>query len=130
MKRAAVAAGVAVDGWVIAFHNTDLATANPEAAIENCFGDHFTHGLCPSSPAARTYAMELLAAASGTGLFERVLVESLSYLLVGHGHPPELWGARLDATTRYLLSLCFCPSISEERRVGKEGVSTCKFRVA
>ena len=62
-KRAADAAGVAVDGWAIAFHNTDLATAHPEAAIENCFGDHFTHGLCPSSPAARTYAIELLDAA-------------------------------------------------------------------
>ena len=109
-KRAADAAGVAVDGWAIAFHNTDLATAHPEAAIENCFGDHFTHGLCPSSPAARTYAIELLDAVSATILFERVLVESLSYLLVGHGHPHELWGARLDATTRYLLSLCFCTS--------------------
>src|SRR3546814_12069689 len=45
MKRAADAAGVAVDGWVIAFHKTDLATANPEAAIENCFGDPLPHGL-------------------------------------------------------------------------------------
>jgi hypothetical protein len=108
LKRAADAAGVALDGWAIAFHNTDLATAHPEAAIENCFGDAFTHGLCPASPAARTYALELLEAVSATELFERVLVESLSYLLVGHGHPHELWGARLDPTTRYLLSLCFC----------------------
>lgn len=100
--------GVAVSAWAIAFHNTTLATSRPDLAIENCFGDHFTHGLCPANPAARRYALELLAGVASRGLFDRILVESLSYLLYSHGHPHELWGVRMDPVTRYLLSLCFC----------------------
>lgn len=108
LKQAADNAGIALTGWGIAFHNTDMATANPAAAIKNCFGDAFTHGLCPANPAAQSYAVELFGEIAGSGIFDRVLVESLSYLLYSHGHPHELWGARLDPTTRYLLSLCFC----------------------
>lgn len=108
LAEVARSAGIALGGWAVAFHNTDLATANPEAAIRSCFGDAFAHGLCPTNPASRRYAVELVEAVSRSGLFDRLLVESLSYLLYSHGHPHELWGARLDATTRYLLSLCFC----------------------
>jgi hypothetical protein len=108
LKVAADAAGIGLTGWGIAFHNTRLAVEHPEAAILDCFGDRFTHGLCATNPAARAYALELFHGIAGTGLFDRVLAESVSYLLQGHGHPHELWGARLDVTTRYLLSLCFC----------------------
>lgn len=108
LQRAASAAGIGLTGWGIAFHNTRLAVEHPEAAIVDCFGDRFTHGLCAANPAARSYALELFRGIAGTGLFDRVLAESVSYLLQGHGHPHELWGARLDVTTRYLLSLCFC----------------------
>jgi hypothetical protein len=108
LKEATSAAGIGLDGWGVAFHNTSLSTSNPEASIMNCFGDRFTHGLCPTNPAARTYAVELFAGIAGTGFFDRVLTESISYLLYSHGHPHELWGARLDVATRYLLSLCFC----------------------
>lgn len=101
-------AGVAVSAWAVAFHNTSLATSRPDLAIQNCFGDPFTHGLCPANPAARRYAVELIGGIASSGLFDRVLVESLSYLLYSHGHPHELWGVRMDPTTRYLLSLCFC----------------------
>lgn len=130
VKNAADAAGIALDGWAIAFHNTDLATAHPDAAIENCFGDAFTHGLCPASPAARTYAIELLDAVAGTGYFDRVLVESLSYLLVAHGHPHELWGARLDPTTRYLLSLCFCAACIDRGAAAGIEVERLRTQVA
>jgi hypothetical protein len=108
LKQATNAAGIGLDAWGVAFHNTSLATTHPEVSIMNCFGDRFTHGLCPASPAARIYAVELFAGIAGTGFFDRVLAESISYLLYSHGHPHELWGARLDVATRYLLSLCFC----------------------
>jgi hypothetical protein len=95
-------------GWGVAFHNTDMALTNPNSAIKNCFGDIFTHGLCPSNPLARNYAIELFSGISASGYFDRVLAESISYLLYPHGHPHELWGARMDVTTKYLISLCFC----------------------
>jgi len=127
LKRAADAAGISLTGWGIAFHNTDLATDHPEVAIENCFGDTFAHGLCPANPSAQMYAVELFGEISSSGLFDRVLVESLSYLLYGHGHPHELWGARFDPTTRYLLSLCFCTHCSAAAM--KRGIDIGLLRV-
>ena len=108
LRAAADASGIGLGGWGIAFHNTRLALEAADAAILSCFGDRFTHGLCATNPASRTYARELFAGLAATGLFDRLLAESVSYLLQSHGHPHELWGARLDVLTCYLLSLCFC----------------------
>lgn len=108
LAERAQGAGIELTGWVVALHNSTLASARPYLAMVNCFGDAFTHGLCPANPAARTYALELLSGVAATGLFDRVMVESLSYLLYSHGHPHELWGVRMDPVSRYLLSLCFC----------------------
>jgi hypothetical protein len=58
----------------------------------------------------RTYARDLVSGVASTGFFDRVFVESMSFLLHGHGHPHELSGVRLDPCSRYLLSLCFCSS--------------------
>lgn len=124
LRTAADSAGIGLGAWGIAFHNTRLAVDHPEAAILSCFGDRFTHGLCATNPAARTYALELFGGLAGTGYFDRMLAESVSYLLQAHGHPHELWGARLDVLTRYLLSLCFCEhclSAASER--GIDGVA-------
>jgi hypothetical protein len=110
LSTAAAERGIELDGWAIGLHNSTLAVARPDAALLNCFGDRFTHALCPARPDVRRYAVELFAAIAQTGYFRRILAESISYLLYAHGHPHELWGARLDVTTRYLLSLCFCPS--------------------
>ena len=109
LSAAAAERGIELDGWAIALHNSSLAAKHPDAALLNCFGDRFTHALCPANPGVRRYAVELFGAVARTGYFRRVLAESVSYLLYAHGHPHELWGARLDVTTRYLLSLCFCP---------------------
>ena len=130
LKRAADEAGVALSGWGIAFHNSTMATARPDAAITNCFGDSFTHGLCPANPDAERYAIELMGAIAGSGLFDRVLVESLSYLLYNHGHPHELWGARLDPTTRYLLSLCFCDNCHRQGTQRGIDVAALRLRVS
>jgi len=108
LARAGADHGVAVSAWTIALHNSDLAQRHPDVAIENCFGDRFAHGLCPANPRARRYALDMAQAIARTGWFDEVMVESLSYLLWSHGHPHELWGVRLDPSTRYLASLCFC----------------------
>src|SRR5690606_2370599 len=94
------------------------------------FGDRFTHGLCPANPRSRDYARELVAGLGSTGLFDRMFVESVSYLLYGHGHPHELWGARLDPTTRYLVSLCFCEHCESAGRDRGVDVPALRARVA
>lgn len=110
LAREAASRDIKLTAWTIAFHNSDLALSRPDAAIENCFGDRFAHGLCATNPKSQTYALEMAEALCATGCFDTLMVESLSYLLHGHGHPHELWGVRMDHHTRFLLSMCFCPS--------------------
>lgn len=128
LRAAADASGIGLGGWGIAFHNSRLALKFPDAAILSCFGDRFTHGLCATNPAARIYVRELFAGIAGTGLFDRVLAESVSYLLQAHGHPHELWGVRLDVLTRYLLSLCFCEFCLAA--AGERGIDGSALRAA
>ena len=128
LSAAAAEQGIALDGWAIALHNSSLAVAHPDAALLNCFGDRFTHALCPANPGVRRYAVELFAAVARTGYFQRILAESVSYLLYSHGHPHELWGARLDVTTRYLLSLCFCPHCTAAGVAGGIDVAALRLK--
>jgi hypothetical protein len=130
LSAAAAERGIELDGWAIALHNSSLAVAHPDAALLNCFGDRFTHALCPANPGVRRYAVELFAAVAQTGYFRRILAESVSYLLYSHGHPHELWGARLDVTTRYLLSLCFCPHCTDAGVSAGVDVAALRLKVA
>ena len=114
LAKGALERNIGLTAWTIAFHNSDLAQKNPETAIENCFGDKFSHGLCATNPMVQTYAKEMIEALCQTGYFDTVMVESLSYLLHEHGHPHELWGVRMDPHTRVLLSLCFCSFCMEK----------------
>lgn len=108
LAKAAGVAGIGLTAWTIVCHNSDLARSRPDLALESCFGDRSTHGLCPSNPAVRRYAVELCGAVLGLGIFDELFVESVAYLLAGHGHPHELWAVRDDPSLRYLRSLCFC----------------------
>lgn len=110
LKEAAAAAGLRTMGWTVALHQTTLATANPDLALRTCFGDVNTHGLCPANSRVVRYVTDLVDAVAGTEVFDELLLESIAYLPVGHGHPHELWAARFDEVTRGLLSLCFCES--------------------
>jgi hypothetical protein len=117
LARAAAASDVHLTAWVIICHNSALAVARPETAMENCFGDRSGHGLCPSNPVVRKYALELCQQVLQIGIFDELFIESAAYLMGPHGHPHELWAVRDDPATRYLRALCFCPSC---RRTGEE----------
>jgi hypothetical protein len=120
MAGAARDLGLHLTAWVIVCHNSDLATSRPGTALENCFGDRSVHGLCPSHPAVRTYALELCQKVLEIGIFDELFVESVAYLIGRHGHPHELWAVRDDPATRYLRGLCFCASClrsGEERGI-------------
>lgn len=110
LGRAARSEGLGLTAWVVLCHNSALASGRPDVALENCFGDRSAHGLCPSHPLVRTYALELCGQVMELGIFDELFVESVAYLPVGHGHPHELWAVRDDPASRYLRSLCFCAS--------------------
>jgi hypothetical protein len=126
LAASAARSGLGLTGWVVALHNSDLASRFPDTAIENCFGDRSTHGLCPANDEVRRYIVGLATAVAKTGYFDELLMESLSYLLVGHGHPHELWAVRMDPACRALASLCFCPACA--KRGVSAGVDVVELR--
>jgi hypothetical protein len=124
LGRSAQRQGIGLTAWTVVMHNSTLARNRPDCALRNCFGDFSTHALCPANAAARRYAVELCQAVLSLEVFDELFVESVAYLLAGHGHPHELWAVRNDPASRYLLSLCFCDACLEEgRRRGIDGVA-------
>jgi hypothetical protein len=64
--------------------------------------------LCPSNPDVRTYALALVEDVAARG-FDHLLVEALTFMPFDHGYHHERALIELDARTRFLLGLCFCP---------------------
>jgi len=118
-------AGIRMLGWTVALHQTTMASIHPELAPRTCGGDVMTHGLCPAQPRVRRYVTDLVDALGATEWFDLLLLESIAYIPIGHGHPHELWAARFDPITRALMSLCFCEAcvgVAGESGVDAEGV--------
>lgn len=117
---------LSMSAWTIGLHNSALAQQHPGSAIVNCFGDVSAHYLCPAAPDSAEYVTSLCDGIARTGYFDEIFLESLSYGLVGHGHPHELWAVRLDSLQRWLLSLCFCDSCI--RRAGAGNIDVLRLR--
>jgi hydrogenase/urease accessory protein HupE len=99
--------GLAVRAWTVFLHNGALATAHPECAPENAFGDRYVTELCPANPDARAYARALAADIAALGV-AGICSEALHYLGLEHGYAHERYFVPLSARVRYLLGLCFC----------------------
>lgn len=101
-------AGLRVTAWTVFFHNTPLATAHADLAIENALGDRMAYALCPARSESRRYA-EALAGALGRrkGLYG-IEIEALGFMGYRHGSHHDKSSFRLDAEDDFLLSLCFC----------------------
>lgn len=100
-------AGLGVVAWVVALHNSPLARAHPQWAIQNVFGDRYEHALCPASDEVRQYAATLIADCAGLEV-DAVDVEALGFLGWHHdGHHHKV-GIPLRPIDVYLLSLCVC----------------------
>ncbi len=119
------ARGMRIGAWVVALHNTRLGSMHPDCVQETAAGDRLIHSLCPSHPEVRAYALALLADVASRG-FDHVLVEALSFMPFDHGYHHERALLELDARTRFLLGLCFCPHC---RRTGEDaGADVARLR--
>jgi hypothetical protein len=113
-------AGIAVNAWVVALHNSRLGAAHPDCTLANAFGDRYEWGLCPSHPEVRAYAVEL-----ALEIVERLEpaaleLEACGYMGYAHQSHHDKCGVRLDGAHDFLLSLCFCDGCA--RRMAAHGV--------
>lgn len=54
------ATGLKVSCWTVCLHNSRLGMLHPDHVTRNAFGNPNYYNLCPSSPAARDYAVTLV----------------------------------------------------------------------
>jgi hypothetical protein len=107
LRAAADARGLAVHAWAVFLHNGALATAYPDCARENAYGDRYITDLCPAHPDVRKYVQVLIADIASRGV-SSILAESLHYQPFEHGYAHERCFVALSPLSRYLLGLCFC----------------------
>lgn len=126
LAKAARARGIALAAWMPVLHNTGVGSAHPDVAVENAWGDVITHSLCPFNPTVRDLVLHVMRDVAGMGIFDRVLLESIEYLPLRHGHHHEVIGVPLDPDIEFLASLCFAPAIMAKAKA--DGVDAERLR--
>ncbi len=96
-----------IKAWTVVFHSTPLASANPDSAITNCFGDKFVHALCPSAPRSREYALRLVRAVASRPV-HAIELEAVGFYGFEHLSHHEKCGIVFDLFHHFLFSYCFC----------------------
>lgn len=112
--------GMRVSCWTVCLHNTRLGMLHPEHVTRNAFGNANYYNLCPSSPAARDYAVTLVRDLTERYAPGRVELESPNFMGFAHEYHHEKDGVGLTGEDDFLLSLCFCDHC--RKRAGKAGI--------
>jgi hypothetical protein len=107
---------IAVNAWMVLLHNTRLGMANPEATVQNCFGDRYVYSLCPSAPDARRYAVALCKDITDNYPVTGLSLETPGFLPYVHGYHHEFALVRPNRWLDNMLGLCFCPHCVGRRR--------------
>jgi hypothetical protein len=123
--RAAERRGLAVRAWTNNTHSTVHASAHPDCAIQNAFGDRYINSLCPANPDVRRYFRTLNSDLARYPL-DSLLVESVCYMPFDHGYHHERCLVPISALAKYLLGICFCEHCVS--RATNEGVSALDLR--
>ncbi|MPY87476.1 MAG: hypothetical protein GEU99_06110 [Luteitalea sp.] len=108
--EACVAAGLAVNAWIVLCHNDRLGVSAPDCCIQNVFGDRYTHALCPANPHVRAYVTALCQDVAALPEVGRLDLEALSFMGYEHASLHDKRGVPLTRVVTWLLSICFCPS--------------------
>jgi hypothetical protein len=99
---------IGVNLWLVLLHNSVLGQAHPAATVTNAFGDHYIYSLCPSSSAARAYAVALARDATENYAVSGISLESCGFAPYAHGFHHEFALLRPNRWLDNQLGLCFC----------------------
>ncbi|EJC83122.1 hypothetical protein Rleg4DRAFT_4862 [Rhizobium leguminosarum bv. trifolii WSM2297] len=112
--------GLKVSCWTVCLHNSRFGMLHPDHVTRNAFGNPNYYNLCPSSPAARAYAVTLVRDITVNYRPDMVELESPNFMGFAHEYHHEKDGVGLNAEDDFLLSLCFCDHCTA--RAAKAGV--------
>src|SRR5262249_30546651 len=108
LVAAAEKRGMTVKAWTNGMHSTVHASAHPDCAVQNAFGDTYITTLCPANPDVRAYVRAMAADLARYPL-EAYMPESVCFMPFDHGYHHERTYVPISPTVKFLLSLCFCP---------------------
>ncbi|MGA9400818.1 hypothetical protein [Haladaptatus sp.] len=108
--------GIDVNAWLVCFHNTKLATENPEFRVESAFGDAHEHAFCPSNPEVHAYFEGVVRSLADYDI-SAINLESIGFPSVFHPHGSTFGHAKNQVVRgpdeQLLVSQCFCSACRE-----------------
>jgi hypothetical protein len=110
------ASGLAVNAWVVLFHNTRLGTTYPDATARNAWRDRYIYSLCPVNPQVAEFGTALLRDIAATLSLKSIVVETPGFLPYPHGYHHEFAQVPSQRWLETLLALCFCDHCLNESR--------------
>lgn len=93
--------------WMLGLHNSGIGNNHPELAVHNAWNDPITHTLCPFNKEVVDHFVNFAKDISELDVFDKILIESLEYLPMRHGHHHEVVGVNFSDDIEFLLSLNF-----------------------
>ena len=105
---AATTVDLGVRAWMVCCHNSRLAQAQPNLAVQNALGDRLPFGLCPLQPGVQQYLAGLIDALSVYPQLEGIELEALYWQPAEHSWHHAKFGMPLDAQAWFLFGLCCC----------------------
>lgn len=116
--------------WTVGCHNSRLGSANRDCCIENAHGDDLVFGLCPSTPAVKTYLVNVVGDLADRGHFDRIELETFDYFYgTGFGWHHQKIHADLGTLGEFLFGLCFCADCRSNAREGDVDVTSARRTV-
>jgi len=96
--------------WMLGTHNSGIGNKYPKFAVHNAWGDPITHSLCPFNSEVVDHFVNLSRDIVKLGVFDKILIESLEYLPLRHGHHHEVIGVDFTDDIDFIMSLNFSNS--------------------
>ena len=93
--------------WMLGTHNSGIGNNYPNTSVYNAWGDPITHSLCPFNSDVVDHFINLSRDVVNLGVFDKILIESLEYLPLRHGHHHEVIGVDFSADIDFIMSLNF-----------------------
>ena len=93
--------------WMLGTHNSGIGNKYHNLSVHNAWGDPITHSLCPFNSEVIDHFVNLSSDIVKLGVFDKILIESLEYLPLRHGHHHEVIGVDFTNDIDFIMSLNF-----------------------
>lgn len=121
--------GIALRGWTIGMFQPWIAHHYPDCARVMATGAVVPAGACPGSPDVQEYIATLVTDAASQFDLSGIRLEKISFPGYDYGWVRPRVLLNLGAWTKWLLSVCFCPSCTRQGEEAGVAVGALRQRI-